>query len=133
MLKLTFYFIFVKNNFMGTIRLKNIKIYAFHGCLVEEGQIGSDYLVNVSVKADLKNASKTDELADTVDYVMLQNIVREELAIRSKLLEHVAIRIIDSILLKLEMVTNVKVSVAKRNPPIGGDVAEVSVTLKKKR
>lgn len=133
MLKLTFYFIFVKNNFMGTIRLKNIKIYAFHGCLVEEGQIGSDYLVNVSVKADLKNASKTDELADTVDYVMLQNIVREEMAIRSKLLEHVAIRIIDSILLKLEMVTNVKVSVAKRNPPIGGDVAEVSVTLKKKR
>ena len=133
MLKLTFYFIFVKNNFMGTIRLKNIKIYAFHGCLVEEGQIGSDYLVNVSVKADLKNASKTDELADTVDYVMLQNIVREEMAIRAKLLEHVAIRIIDSILLKLEMVTNVKVSVAKRNPPIGGDVAEVSVTLKKKR
>jgi dihydroneopterin aldolase len=118
---------------MGTIRLKNIKIYAFHGCLTEEGQIGSDYLVNVSVKADLKNASNTDELADTVDYVLLQKIVREEMAKRAKLLEHVAKRIIDSIFSKIEMVTDVKVTVAKRNPPIGGDVAEVSVTLKRKR
>ncbi len=119
--------------FMGTIRLKNIKIYAFHGCLVEEGQIGSDYLVNLTVKADLSKASKTDELADTVDYVMLQNIVREEMSIRAKLLEHVAKRIIDSVLIKLEMVNTVKVTVAKQNPPIGGDVAEVSVTMKKKR
>ncbi|MBB6681963.1 dihydroneopterin aldolase [Aequorivita sp. 609] len=118
---------------MGTIRLKNIKIYAFHGCLVEEGQIGSDYLVNLTVKADLSKASKTDELADTVDYVMLQNIVREEMSIRAKLLEHVAKRIIDSVLIKLEMVNTVKVTVAKQNPPIGGDVAEVSVTMKKKR
>jgi dihydroneopterin aldolase len=85
------------------------------------------------VKADLKNASKTDELADTVDYVMLQKIVREEMAMRAKLLEHVAKRIIDSILLKIEMVDEVKVTVAKRNPPIGGDVAEVSVTLQQKR
>ncbi|MCG2417496.1 dihydroneopterin aldolase [Aequorivita sp. F47161] len=118
---------------MGTIRLKNIKIFAFHGCLIEEGKIGSDYLVNVSVKADLKNAANTDELEDTVDYVLVQKIVREEMAIRAKLLEHVAKRIIDSILLKIEMVTDVKVTVAKRNPPIGGDVAEVSVTMQRKR
>lgn len=118
---------------MGTIRLKNIKIYAFHGCLIEEGQIGSDYLVNLKVKASLKNASKTDELADTVDYVMLQRIVREEMAVRAKLLEHVAKRIIDSILHQCDMVAEVKVSVAKKNPPIGGDVAEVSVTLQQKR
>src|SRR5690606_39858271 len=101
-------------NFMGTIRLKNIKIYAFHGCLVEEGQIGSDYLVNLSVKADLINASNSDELVDTVDYVMLQKIVIEEMAVRAKLLEHVAKRIIDSVLLKVQMVNEVKVTVAKR-------------------
>tara|TARA_R110000772_G_scaffold126642_3_gene233714 strand:- start:118 stop:474 length:357 start_codon:yes stop_codon:yes gene_type:complete len=118
---------------MGTIRLKNIKIYAFHGCLIEEGQIGSDYLVNLSVKADLKKASKTDALADTVDYVLLQKIVRDEMAVRAKLLEQVANRIIDSIFLKVEMVTAVKVTVAKRNPPIGGDVAEVSITMKRER
>ncbi len=118
---------------MGIIRLKNIKIYAFHGCLIEEGHIGSDYLVNLSVKADLKKAARTDELVDTVDYVLLQKIVREEMAERAKLLEHVAKRIIDSIFLKVEMVNEVKVTVAKCNPPIGGDVAEVSVTMKMKR
>lgn len=120
-------------NSMGSIRLKNIKIYAFHGCLVEEGQIGSDYLVNIKVKANLKKASQTDELSDTVDYVLIQKIVRQEMAVRAKLLEHVAKRIIDSILLESPLVDQVKVSVAKKNPPIGGDVAEVSVTMKKKR
>ncbi len=118
---------------MSTIRLKNIKIYAFHGCMMEEGQIGSDYLVNLTVKANLDKAAKTDRLQDTIDYVILQKIVKEEMAVRSKLLEHVGKRIIDKIMLDLPLVSNVKVRVAKVNPPIGGDVAAVSVTMKRKR
>tara|TARA_B100000795_G_scaffold254533_1_gene225515 strand:- start:462 stop:818 length:357 start_codon:yes stop_codon:yes gene_type:complete len=118
---------------MSTIRLKNIKIYAFHGCLLEEGQIGSDYLVNLSVKANLDKASNSDELTDTVDYVLLQKIVMKQMAIRSKLLEHVGKRIVDKILFNIPLVSSVKVTVAKVNPPIGGDVAAVSVTLNVKR
>ncbi len=118
---------------MSTIRLKNIKIYAFHGCLVEEGKIGSDYLVNLSVKADLNKAAETDKLADTVDYVHLQKIVKDEMRDRSKLLEHVGKRIIDTIFLELPLVNSVKVTVSKLNPPIGGDVAEVSVTMNSQR
>lgn len=118
---------------LDSIKLKNIRVYAYHGCLDEEGHIGSDYLVNLKVKADLSEASKNDSLADTVDYVQLQTIVREEMAIRSKLLEHAAKRIMDSVLLKIEMVKKVEVSVSKLNPPIGGDVAEVAVTMKAKR
>ncbi len=118
---------------MDSIKLKNIRVYAYHGCLVEEEHIGSDYVVNLEVKANLTQAAQSDSLADTVDYVEIQSIVRKEMSVRSKLLEHVAKRIIDSILRKLEMVQEVRVSVAKRNPPIGGDVAEVSVTMRKKR
>ena len=118
---------------MSTIRLKNIKIYAFHGCLVEEGKIGSDYLVNLSVKANLEKAAKTDRLKDTVDYVHLQKIVKNEMRDRSKLLEHVGQRIIDAIFDQIPLVHAVKVSVAKVNPPIGGDVAEVSVTMESRR
>ncbi|MBT0607131.1 dihydroneopterin aldolase [Aequorivita echinoideorum] len=118
---------------MGSIHLKNIRIYAYHGCLTEEGQIGSDYIVNIWVKANLKGAAVSDELNDTVDYVQLQQIVKDEMAVRSKLLEHVAKRIVDSVFQKIELVDEVKVTVAKLNPPIGGDVAEVSVTLKQKR
>ncbi|MBV1923221.1 MAG: dihydroneopterin aldolase [Flavobacteriaceae bacterium] len=118
---------------MSTIRLKNIKIYAFHGCMIEEGQIGSDYLVNISVKADLNKAAETDDLHDTVDYVHIQKIVKDEMAIRSKLLEHVGKRIIDTVFQQIKMVDEVKVTVSKVNPPIGGDVAEVSVTMNAKR
>ena len=118
---------------MSAIQLKNIKIYAFHGCLLEEGQIGSDYLVTLSVRANLDKASKSDELTDTVDYVLLQKIVAEQMAIRSKLLEHVGKRIVDKILFDVPLVSYVKVTVAKVNPPIDGDVAAVSVTLATKR
>lgn len=118
---------------MSTIRLKNIKIYAFHGCMIEEEQIGSDYLVNISVKADLNKATETDDLHDTVDYVHIQKIVKDEMAIRSKLLEHVGQRIISAVFQQIELVDEVKVTVSKLNPPIGGDVAEVSVTMNAKR
>ena len=74
---------------MSTIRLKNIRIYANHGCLTEEEKIGSDYLVNLTVKANLVTAAVSDKLSDTVDYVHLNKIVKEQMAIRSKLLEHV--------------------------------------------
>ncbi len=89
--------------------------------------------MNLTVKANLKTAEKSDELNDTVDYVLLNKIVKDEMAIRSKLLEHVGKRIIDSILNTLPEVTKVSVTVAKQNPPIGGDVESVSMTCKAKR
>lgn len=118
---------------MGVIHLKNIRTYSYHGCLVEEAKIGSEYIVNLKVWANLKPSSTSDELKDTVDYVLLNRIVKEEMAIRSKLLEHVSQRIIDQVLEKAPNVDKVKIQVAKINPPIGGDVAQVSVCLTKKR
>jgi dihydroneopterin aldolase len=118
---------------MGVIQVNNIKLYAFHGCLEEEAKIGSDYRVDVAIKADLKKSAKTDELIDTVDYVHLNHIVKEEMAIRSKLLEEVAQRILDRFFKELRMIRKAKISVAKINPPIGGNVQEVVIILTKKR
>ena len=118
---------------MGTIKVNSIKLYAYHGCLDEEAKIGSEYIVDVTVKADLKKSSKTDALEDTVDYVHLNLIVKEEMAIRSKLLEEVAQRILDRFFKELPMVQKAKVAVAKINPPIGGNVEEVVIILSKKR
>lgn len=114
---------------MSTIRLKNVRIFTNHGCLIEEEKIGSDYLVNLTVKADLSKAAKTDSLNDTVDYVHLQHIIKTEMAQRSKLLEQVGQRIIDRVFTEIPLVTKAKVSISKMNPPIGGDVAEVVVTM----
>lgn len=118
---------------MGKIELNNIRLYAYHGCLPEEELIGSNYRINLSVKANLEPASKNDDLKDTIDYVHLQNIVIEEMKIRSKLLESVAQRIITRIEKEFKNVTNSSVTVCKINPPIGGDVEEVCVTLSQNR
>lgn len=125
--------IFVKKLTLGSIKLKNIKVFAYHGCLDEEGKIGSDYRVDLKVKGDLSHSAKTDALADTIDYVHLNKIVKEEMAIRSKLLETVAERILNRVLEEITLVEKVKIEVSKINPPIGGNVAMVSVIRTKSR
>lgn len=118
---------------MGIIQVNNIKLYAYHGCLEEEAKIGSWYRVAVEVKADLKKSAKTDNLKDTVDYVHLNLIVKEEMAIRSKLLEEVAQRILNRFFKEIPLINKAKIEVAKINPPIGGNVEEVVIILTKKR
>ena len=118
---------------MGKVKVSNIRIYAHHGCLGEETIIGSDYRVDVTVWANLKQAVRSDELADTVDYVHINHIVKEEMAVPSKLLEHVAQRILDRIFGEIPIVHKVEVAVGKINPPIGGDVEKVTIILKSKR
>jgi len=115
---------------MGKLILNEIRVYAFHGCMEEEKRIGSDYIVNLEVETDMINPAKSDDIGDAVDYVILNKIVKEEMSVRSKLLEHVAQRIIDRVLKQFSEVENVVVSVAKQNPPLGGDVGEVCVCLK---
>jgi dihydroneopterin aldolase len=118
---------------MGTIKLKNIRTFSYHGCLIEEGKIGSDYSVDLEIRTNLKHSSESDNLKDTVDYVHLNRIVVEEMAIRSNLLEHVAKRIIDRALAELETVSKIKVGVSKINPPIGGDVEAVTIEMEEER
>lgn len=118
---------------LGIIKVENIRVYAYHGCLKEETKIGSDYRVDVEVKANLQNSAKTDDLIDTVDYVLLNNIVKEEMAIASKLLETVARRVLDRIFNESEAVKKASVSISKLNPPIGGDVEMVTIKMTEKR
>jgi len=114
---------------MGKIKLNNIRVHAWHGCLKEESIIGSDYRVDLEVSSNLSKPANSDELSDTIDYVHLNNIVKEEMNIKSKLLEHVAKRILDRTFLEIPLINNAEVSVSKINPPIGGDVESVSVIL----
>ena len=118
---------------MGIIKVTNIRVYAYHGCLIEEGKIGSDYRVDLKIKADLSKSAVSDNLEDTVDYVHLNKIVKQEMAIRSNLLEEVAKRILDKILAEIPIVNKASVAVSKLNPPIGGNVAMVTIKMKKTR
>ena len=118
---------------MGTIKLQNLRTYSFHGCLEEEEKIGSDYRIDLEIKTDLRKSSITDELKDTVDYVLLNTIVVEEMALRSKLLEHVGHRIITRIFKQIPAVSRIVLGVSKLNPPIGGDVEAVTIEMEEYR
>ena len=118
---------------MGTIKLQNIRTFSFHGCLEEEGKIGSDYRVDLEIKTDLRKSAISDQLKDTVDYVLLNQIVVEEMDIRSKLLEHVGNRIIARIFSEIPSVSRILLGVSKLNPPIGGDVEAVTIEMEEYR
>ncbi len=118
---------------MGIIKVENIRVFAYHGCLAEETKIGSDYRVDLEVKADLQTSAKTDKLSDTVDYVFLNRIIREEMHKPSHLLETVAKRILSRIFNEDALVDKATVCVSKLNPPIGGDVEMVTIKMTERR
>ena len=118
---------------MGAIKVSGIKIFAYHGCMPEEELIGGWYEVDVEIEADIKSAANSDKLSDTIDYSLVNEIVRHEMNIRSKLVEHVAGRIAVSLLKEIPRIEEVKVKVSKLNPPVYGEVERFSVELKQKR
>jgi dihydroneopterin aldolase len=114
------------------IEVNGIQLYAFHGCLAEEGRIGGHYIVDVSLTTDFTSAALTDDLTQTVDYVDINRIVAEEMAIRSKLIEHVGQRISRRIFQELKTIEKLKVKITKLCPPINGDVQNVAIIIKSK-
>jgi dihydroneopterin aldolase len=114
------------------IEVNGIQLYAFHGCLEEEGRIGGHYIVDVSLTTDFTSAALSDDLTQTVDYVDINRIVSEEMAIRSKLIEHVGQRISRRIYQELKAIEKLKVKITKLCPPINGDVQNVAIIIKSK-
>ena len=114
---------------MHKILVTGIRIYAFHGCLEEESIIGGDYQVDVEINTDFSNAALTDNLELTIDYVQVNKIVKEEMLIRSKLLEHVGLRIMNRFHQEIKHPAKYQVKISKINPPINGDVHAVSIII----
>jgi len=112
------------------IEVNGIQLYAFHGCLEEEGRIGGHYIVDVSLTTNFTSAALSDDLTQTVDYVDINRIVSEEMAIRSKLIEHVGQRISRRIYQELKAIEKLKVKITKLCPPINGDVQNVAIIIK---
>ena len=118
---------------MGIIKVENIRVFAHHGCLEEETKIGSDYRVDLEVKANLQASAKSDKLSDTVDYVFLNKLIREEMSKPAHLLETVAKRVLNRIFNEDKLVKKATVWISKLNPPIGGDVEMVTIKMSEKR
>ena len=114
---------------MAIISIEKMEFYAYHGCFQEEQIIGTRFLVDLYLETDTKKAEKTDELADTVNYQEVYLLVKTEMEIKSKLLEHVGKRILDAIIKNFPEVSFAKLKISKMNPPLGGKMQNVSLTM----
>ena len=103
------------------IYLRNVRFHAFHGVLPQEGIVGNDYLVNLVQDYDFSSAMKTDDLQGTLNYAEVYQKVREEMAVPSKLLEHVAGRIAHRLFSDFPEIQKLQLSITKVNPPMGAD------------
>lgn len=111
------------------IQVNGIRLYAHHGCLPEETKIGGNYIVDVELETDFLKAAKNDSLTDTIDYVIINKIVSEEMEIPSKLIEHVGYRIYQRIQKECNNINKLTIKITKICPPINGDVANVAIII----
>jgi len=116
---------------MGQIRLNRMEFYAYHGCLLEEQTVGNLFLVDITMDYDMEKASDSDDLHDALNYAEVYKLVKEEMAIRSHLLEHLSSRILNRLFEHFPKLNCVEVCVSKLNPPVGGKMLSVSVSQKR--
>ncbi len=118
---------------MTTIYLENMEFFGFHGCYQEEKIVGNHFVVNATLKPSQHVAAQTDLITDALNYQQAYEIIKQEMAIPSNLLEHVCERILNTLFAQLPILDEAWVKVSKLNPPMGGKMDRVSVTLHRKR
>jgi dihydroneopterin aldolase len=114
---------------MGLIQIENMEFYSFHGHFKEERIVGNKFLVNLTVETDMEVPSESDNLKDAVNYQRVYEIVKQQMEVKSHLLEHIAGRILDAIYSETKGIKKATVKVSKLNPPMGGKIGSVSVIL----
>jgi dihydroneopterin aldolase len=114
---------------MGLIQIEGMEFYSFHGHYREEQIVGNKFLVDLTIETDMEIPIQSDNLKDAVNYQKVYEIVKQQMGLKSHLLEDIAGRILDAIGAELPGIKNAKVKVSKMNPTMGGKVASVSVVL----
>ena len=111
------------------IRLNSVRFHAFHGVLPQEKTVGGDFVVSMRLGYDISRAMESDDVADTLNYAEVYELVRREMSIPSNLLEHVAGRIVQAVLSAFPAVTSIDLELTKENPPMGADCKGAGVEI----
>jgi 7,8-dihydroneopterin aldolase/epimerase/oxygenase len=114
---------------MGLIHIENMEFYSFHGHFKEERIVGNKFLVDVTIETDMDLPSKSDILKDAVNYQKVYELIKQQMELKSHLLEHIAGRILNAIYAEMEGIIKATVKVSKMNPPMGGKIGSVSIVL----
>ncbi len=116
---------------MGFIEIEGMEFYAYHGHYKEEQVVGNRFLVDLLIETDCSKAASSDNIEDAVNYQTAYKIIKEEMSKKSYLLENIADRILNALYAKLDNMKSVKIKLSKINPPMGGKIQKVSVTMTK--
>lgn len=114
---------------MGIIEIEGMKFYAFHGHFESEQVVGNEFTVNLKIETDCEKVAISDNLNDALNYQTAYEIIKKEMAVPSHLLEKVAKRILDNLYLHFNSIKKAEVKISKMNPPMGGEIEKVSITL----
>lgn len=117
------------------IRIKGATFYGYHGVRSEEQSVGGKFEADVDIYTDFANAAKNDSLQETIDYHKVYRFMYD-LALEQKyyLIEALAMKIADELMIKFAAISKIAVRVRKNNPPLGGvtDCVEVEVIKERK-
>ncbi|MDR2912417.1 MAG: dihydroneopterin aldolase [Alistipes sp.] len=114
-----------------TVKIEQMEFRAAHGCYDVEQRVGGNFTVDIALEIKDDGAAEADDIARTVNYVEVYEIVREQMAIPSRIIENAAARIAEAVKQRFPQVVSVEVTLAKLAPPMGGKAAKVSVTFKR--
>lgn len=119
---------------MDTITLSGVRARGFHGVLPEETRMGQEFSVDITATVDLHQASRSDELGDTINYAELAEIAHAVITGAPKqLIEAVGGDIADQVMEKFPRIADVAVTVHKPAAPIPLVFDNVSVTIRRTR
>lgn len=113
------------------IIIEDLKIYAYHGVLPEENKVGTYYLINAEIHANLWQAAESDNLEHTINYAEINEIIHQEMGIPSQLLENVIHRIFNKLEVNFPQIYFMKIKLTKTNPPMRGEMKGVSIEMEK--
>ncbi len=119
---------------MDRIALTGMEFYGYHGCLPEEMVKGQRFYIDAELFLDLRQAGKSDELGDTVNYAEVFEEIRQVVEGAPKqLIEAVAEAAVERVLMRFQMVDRVVLTVHKPEAPISGKFMDVAVTIERAR
>lgn len=121
---------------MNKVSLEGMQFFAYHGFYPQEQKIGTNFILDIHIFTDFLKATTTDDLSYTIDYQVVYQIIKEEMSIPSKLLEHVLSRIIDRIKVRFgKAMSSFEISIQKKNPPLGGicDCSKITIAWSKEK
>ncbi len=113
----------------GLIEIEGMEFYAYHGYFPVEKRVGNRFVVSVQIRTDCTEAGETDKLEHALNYQEVYDLVKKEMNQTSDLLENVCSRILDELYASFSQIEQATVKLSKMNPPMGGQIEKVSVSM----